>query len=561
MEKKLAKLNVKGKIRFSILCIIAVFAFAIVASIIGTFVTNAQFKRFYKESYACSVKQMEIRKDMQYLGKNLMWSITHSDPVQIAERRAMAEEGIKGLEIDIKSMREVYHNTEHLDELDKLWAELMTTHKVLEGYMDANDKKSSILLYVGDYEAIVAKIQNLLIEIGTEAENAATMAFITSKNTGSGSAILLIVLLVVSVAVGLYFVRLLTNQITTPVDEIKHAAEELSKGNLDVDITHTSTDEFGQLADSFRTTCSALKNIIHDLSYVMNELRNGNFDVNSKDASLYVGEFKVLLNEIEEVTRNQSDTLFSINQAVSQVATGAGQLSRSAQDIAEGATNQAGAVGALSVTINEVLSISAGSTERAEGAVETVKQAVVAAEKGKVEVAELIEAMERISETSKQIENIITDIEDIASQTNLLSLNASIEAARAGEAGRGFSVVAEQIGKLAANSAQSAVDTRALIGKALDEIQNGSNIVNNTTEIITQTINDMESFENIANGMVKAFRSQSDMLKQVEADVDRISDVVQSNAAVAEETSAVTEELSAQAVELNDLSGRFTFHR
>ena len=82
--------------------------------------------------------------------------------------------------------------------------------------------------------------------------------------------------------------------------------------------------------------------------------------------------------------------------------------------------------------------------------------------------------MEHITEISKEIGNIITDIEDIASQTNLLALNASIEAARAGEAGKGFAVVADQIGKLAADSAKSAVNTRDLIDKTLVEIQRGN---------------------------------------------------------------------------------------
>ena len=165
--------------------------------------------------------------------------------------------------------------------------------------------------------------------------------------------------------------------------------------------------------------------------------------------------------------------------------------------------------------------------------------------------------MARITETSKEIENIIAAIEDIASQTNLLSLNASIEAARAGEAGRGFAVVADQIGKLAADSAQSAVNTRELIGKALEEIEAGNRIVENTMEAIGSVLADMESFAGMASGAAEASRVQADMLKQIEAGIEQISSVVQSNSASAEETSAVSEELSAQAITLEEMVGKF----
>lgn len=559
MRSKLEKLSVRNKIRFAVITLLAVFLFAILMSILGTLNTTSRFRNFYEESYVCSVKQMEIRKDMQYLGKNLMWSITHSDPVEIEKRRATAEESVVALENNIKALREVYHNKEHLDKLDSLWSDLMDTHKELVRLMDANDKKGSILLYVGDYENIVMQIQDLLIEIGNGAETAAGSAYTVSRNSGMGAAILLLVLLLVSAGLGVYIVRVLTDVITKPVNEIKHVAEQLAEGNLDVEILHTSEDEFGALANSFRTTCTMLKAIIEDLSYVLEELKTGNFNAQSKDYNLYVGSFYRIIADLDEMVGKQSNALFSINQAVSQVSTGADQLAQSALDIADGATNQASAVEELSATIDDVLSISDGSTTRAEEAVQTIKSSVVEAERGKTEVAELVNAMERISETSKEIEHIIADIEEIASQTNLLSLNASIEAARAGEAGRGFAVVAEQIGKLAADSAQSAVKTREKIGKALEEIQKGNQIVDNTTEIITKTISDMERFEGIASGMAKAFKTQSEMIKQIEVGVNQINNVVQSNAAVSEETSAVSEGLATQANALGALTNQFTF--
>jgi len=165
--------------------------------------------------------------------------------------------------------------------------------------------------------------------------------------------------------------------------------------------------------------------------------------------------------------------------------------------------------------------------------------------------------MERITATSKEIENIIAAIEEIASQTNLLSLNASIEAARAGEAGRGFAVVADQIGKLATDSAQSAVTTRELISKCLLEVEAGNSIVDNTMESISTVLANMESIANMASGAAEASKMQADMLKQIEVGIEQITTGVESNSATAEETSAVSQQLSAQATNLEEMVEQF----
>ena len=169
----------------------------------------------------------------------------------------------------------------------------------------------------------------------------------------------------------------------------------------------------------------------------------------------------------------------------------------------------------------------------------------------------VIASIEELEVKSKSIGQIVSAINEIASETNLLSLNASIEAARAGEAGRGFAVVADQIGKLAADSAKSAVTTRELISKSLDEIENGNSIVENTMESISIVLANMEAFAGIAAGSAEASKKQVDLLKEVEAGIEKITIVVQNNSAAAEETSAVSQELSAQATGLEEMVERF----
>ena len=166
-------------------------------------------------------------------------------------------------------------------------------------------------------------------------------------------------------------------------------------------------------------------------------------------------------------------------------------------------------------------------------------------------------AMERINDTSKQIANIIAEIEDIASQTNLLSLNASIEAARAGEAGRGFAVVADQIGKLASDSANSAVNTKKLIENSISEIENGNEITLKATTAIESVIDGIKMLASSTKEISELSVSQAEAMKQLEQGVEQISEVIQSNSAAAEETSATSEELSAQSDNLEQLVRQF----
>jgi len=225
--------------------------------------------------------------------------------------------------------------------------------------------------------------------------------------------------------------------------------------------------------------------------------------------------------------------------------------------LAEGATDQAGAVEELTATVESVSGIAESSAESASGAYQMVRTAVEQADQSREELQALTNAMERISSTSQEIQNIIGSIEEIASQTNLLSLNASIEAARAGEAGKGFAVVADQIGKLAGDSAQAAVNTRDLIEKSLQEIENGNQITEKTVAALNKILESMNDFANAVKGASESSTEQANMLKQIEQGIEQISSVVQSNSAAAEETSATSQELSAQSEGLKNLVGRF----
>lgn len=350
----------------------------------------------------------------------------------------------------------------------------------------------------------------------------------------------------------------LTNALVEPIRELQAVAQKISAGQLDVTVNYESGDEIGQLAADLQNACETIKRAVGDADYMLGEMAVGNFEVKSKDPESYVGDFSELLISMNKMNGQLSGTLQQIRNSAEQVKAGGEQLTESAHDLAEGATNQAGAVEELAATIENVTNISEDSAKNAVMASQSASDAAEDAKKSREEINELTAAMDRITATSKEIEEIIGAIEDIADQTNLLSLNASIEAARAGEAGRGFAVVADQIGKLAADSAQSAVNTRELISRCLSEVEAGSAIVDNTIEAIGSVLASMENFAGMAAGAADASKQQVDMLKQIEAGIEQINEVVQNNSAAAQETSAVSEQLSAQAIGLEEMVHKFS---
>ena len=377
-----------------------------------------------------------------------------------------------------------------------------------------------------------------------------------------GSTILSIVVTIVIIIVTLSIATMITRNLATSIGEplmrCTERFEKLAEGDLHSPMPEVnSSDEVGKLVKASMMMKSDLTDVIGDIKYILNEMSQGNFAVRSRNLSYYKGDYEEIVIALRNLRDIMSSTLLQINRSADQVATGSDQLAQNAQSLAGAATEQASAVEELTAIISNVNEMSEKNATDAEAAYYRMREAEKAADKSQENLQELTDAMTGIRETSLKIQDIIASIEDIASQTNLLSLNASIEAARAGEAGRGFAVVADQIGKLASDSARSAVDTRQMIEKSMEEIKAGSNIAEKTVEAIKSVLVSMSDFQTVSKGTSEISRRQADMLRQIQQGIEQISLTVQSNSASAEETSATSEELSAQAENLKDQVSRF----
>ena len=346
--------------------------------------------------------------------------------------------------------------------------------------------------------------------------------------------------------------------IAVPLGELSDRFTTFAKGNLTDPFPVVDTqDEVADMINTANEMKETLKLVIADCGKHLADMASGNFDIRTDCPEVYQGEFEKLLLAMRDMKDQMIVTLRSIEDASSQVSAGSTNLAEASQSLAEGATEQAGAVEELQATITSITENIEKSADQAHESYVQAKQYADEADNSRVQMTAMVDAMTRINETSKNIENIISEIEDIASQTNLLSLNASIEAARAGEAGRGFAVVADQIRQLAEQSTKSAVDTRKLIEGSLEEIAEGNKAADKAAASIETVVEGIGKIAESARNVRQVSRDQATAMKQAEQGVNQISEVVQANSATAQESSATSEELSAQAVSLDELISKY----
>ena len=374
-----------------------------------------------------------------------------------------------------------------------------------------------------------------------------------------GAIVLMVVLLVCSSVIAKRIATIISKGISKPLAELEGRFGTFAEGDIKTSFpTSTAQDEIAGLMNASHDMAERLQMIIGDVERLCAAMSEGNFNVESDCAEAYKGDLAGLYVSIKEMNKNVSDALREVEAVSDQVNSGATNLAEAAQSLAEGATDQAASVQEMLATMNTV---SDGLKNTAASVDEAYVEATRCAEDAKqshAEMGNMVMSMNRINETSKKIENIIAEIESIASQTNLLSLNASIEAARAGEAGRGFAVVADEIRDLADQSAKAVVDTRELVSNTLREIEEGTHVAHRTADVLNGVVDAIQKIAETSKFLSETTQIQAEAVEQADIGITRISEVVQSNSAAAEESYATSEELSAQATTMNNLVAQFT---
>ncbi|ROR27519.1 methyl-accepting chemotaxis protein [Mobilisporobacter senegalensis] len=352
-------------------------------------------------------------------------------------------------------------------------------------------------------------------------------------------------------------VRKMAGIITAPITLCTDRIKLLSGGDLTTEIpTITSQEEGAILAAQIAKTIEELHNVITDIKYCLKRMSEGNFDISITRE--YSGDFAPIKIAILDIVNELNNTLRQIQNSSESVAKNSNQVLEGAQFLSEGATGQAISVSKVNNTINNITLQIESNSKSAQNATEMVNNAREVIEQGKTQMMEVVQYMHQIDEASTKISYIIKEIEEIADQTNLLALNAAIEAARAGEAGKGFTVIAENVGQLAAKSAQATKTTTELISNTIYLSQNGNKIADNATESLGRIIEATSNITEYVNKITGDSMKQAQAMGKVSKEVEEISAIVEENAATAEESSAISEQLTDQMNHLNDLVMKFS---
>ena len=480
------------------------------------------------------------------------------------------------------------HDTKK-ESFEKYWSEVGDTIKTkaeAKIYDDVNSK-------LEDYWKIEKEIKKLGLNIADpgaqkQAERRASaelapayneiykgMASLMDKKVTEGDAlkarlgvlsivafILVIVIIIVAYVIAMKIGTEVAVGISTPLDALKKRLETFSKGDLESEFPTTeSKDEIADMIHVASDMAADLRIIISDSDMLLGKMAEGDYTITSQVKDKYAGDFVGLLMAMSRMKHQMNDVMSQINDASSLVAAGSNNLAQAAQEMAEGAMDQSASIEELQATFADITEGVEKTSEKLNETYKIAQQYAKEADNSHTEMQGMVDVIARINETSKQIENIISEIEDIASQTNLLSLNAAIEAARAGEAGKGFAVVADQIRSLSEQSAKAAVDTRELIEGAIEVTNEGNEAAERVSVSIEKVISGMKSVAASSQELSEIADAQAKAMEQAEQGINQISEVVQSNSANAEETSATSEELSAQAVTMNDLISKFSLKK
>ena len=349
--------------------------------------------------------------------------------------------------------------------------------------------------------------------------------------------------------------------IAGPLKALADRLDGFAAGDLTSDFPKVETeDEMAAMNRAATAMATNLRMIIEDINQALNAMANGDWTVKFRYPDLYVGDLDELKEALRDIKYKMNEALYNVNEVSGQVSMGAGSLADAAQSLAEGATEQAGAVQELQATITNITSMVDNTAEHTKNSSRQAQEYSAKADEGRTEMNHLMEIMGRINETSEKISNIIGEIEDIASQTNLLSLNASIEAARAGEAVRGFAVVAEEIRKLADDSAKAAGEISNNVANITAQTQNSVDSASQAQAMVELQTKAVDEVIAVFREMQARMGQLIEGLKDIAASTEKADGERSAAVAAVKNISDIIEETAGSAETVNDVANKLLEH-
>lgn len=425
----------------------------------------------------------------------------------------------------------------------------------------------------GDYASVLSELSDeVYFDVNTDYDGVKkyfafnrleasgwTIGCVIPKNdinsTLTGLAVIETVMLVLFIAAGSAVVIAVTRSQLKPLKKISDAADRIASGELSATFDYNAGDEIGTLCANFGRCTDITRKYIADISDKLDRLAGGDFTVTVDED--YIGDFAPIKTSLTNIISSMRNTLNNIDAASKQVSMGAGNVAQTAADLAAGVSNQTESVDRLNDDIAAIMDKVRESSTIADDARILAGNAKERIEDSNREMEKLLKAMAEISAMSAETAKIVKTIDDIAFQTNILALNASVEAARAGAAGKGFTVVADEVRNLAGKSAEAANRTSKLISQTTEAIEAGAALADSTAGSLAEAVSNTISVDENISRISEFTREQARYMDEISENIRSITDVIGSTSGSTQSEAALSEELSGQAEMLDKLISEF----
>lgn len=550
--KKLEKMKLKQKLRYSFRTLITMMLASGVISIIALAVLFSNLNGYIKGAQRADTAVKMCRIDINVAARCIREMALSNDSSKYSQYQDEINTYLQDLDPQLKKLKSsgVVDDQTYNDFQNAVttWAEIGNNimKEIQNG--DIDTATQDILTKCSPaLDTVVESAKN----IDTITDDSKTSALAKSYIAAGIGMVMIILFAIWAIIMSSKLTKHVIDSILTPLRSIEETSKQLSAGNLHDMSAYHSDDEIGHVAHSLRQATRTLSTYVDDISHSMKQFSEGNFDVQPEVE--WKGDFVDILNSFMMFEKSMSHTIRGIQRVADQVTSGAEQVAQSSTGLAEGATEQAAITDNLAHTLNDISDQVAQNAENAQKISENTTETGIEIDNSNQKMQEMVASMREINEASTEISNIISTINDIATQTNLLALNASIEAARAGEAGRGFAVVAEQVSVLADQCATAAKESTALIETSVNAVQKGMVIADETAVRLHNVVDSSKEIAAEVSSIAQTMEQQKESILQINHDVEKINDVVQTNSATSEECSAASQEMSSEAETLDNL--------
>lgn len=545
--------SISKKLSKTFTTIISLMLVAIIFSIIGIIYMASRTNKLYTSPYAISNIVSNIKVNLKDLDSSIYKAVSTTDSIKKNTNIYLSNTQADMLKSNIENLDNIFSgNNPKVTMLSKNVAALEPIRKEICSLINDNEKDKAITLLESSYSSQMNVSQNTLLSLSNETEMQAKN-FVASSNMYRNITLTsIIIILLIIIAISFTFSKILTHLLIGGINNIKNISKSLLEGNLNITSNYESNDELGEMSNDLIKSLGMLTSYIRDITSTLERLSNSDLDINLDNAIEYKGDFFPIKESLSKIITSLNITFSDIRNSIEFTASSSDELASTTQVLADGSTEQANSVEVLFENFTDVLAQVQNNADHAYEASNVSDNTKNIVADGSKKMNSLMDSIKEIAVSSKQIAAIISTIQDIASQTNLLSLNAAIEAARAGEAGKGFAVVADEVKKLAEQSSSSVKNTTAIIERSLHSILEGEQLAKETFESLNNIVKNVDNTAELVKQISIASGNQTEALSQMTIGLNKISEVVQTNSASSEEIASSTEQLACQAQSIND---------